>query len=199
MQTQKNIIDVFLVIFAIEKEKTVIRADKKKLVTQLNEAFASESTAGLFVLHNNGLTVAQMESLRREVRAKGGFVKVAKNTLARLAVKGTSYEKSSTDLFSGPSVLVCAQEDLVDVAKVVVKFTDDSDEKAKIIGGAMNDNALDVSNVVALSKLPSMDELRSKFLGLVCAPMSNLLTLNKEVMSSTARLVQAKIDQNSDN
>ena len=94
------------------------RAEKHEFVTSLNDELAG--TGVVVVAHYAGLSVAQMTALRASVREAGGSVKVAKNRLVKLALKGTDLEHIS-DLFQGPTVLVYS-EDPVAAPKAAVDF-----------------------------------------------------------------------------
>lgn len=118
------------------------------------------------VAENLGLTVTEMQTLRAEVRKVGGEVRVVKNTLARLSIQGTSLEVAS-DKLVGP-VLIAFGLDPVGPAKAVVKAAKDF-PKLIVKGGAIQGKALSDAGVEALSKLPSKDELRSQFLGVLNA------------------------------
>ncbi len=96
------------------------RAEKRELVASLQSAL---SGAGSIVLaQNTGLTVANLESLRREVKGAGGYVKIAKNRLAKLALKDTDHADIS-GLFTGPIVIAYA-EDPMTAPKIAQKFAD---------------------------------------------------------------------------
>ena len=101
----------------------------------------------------DGLSVAQSTELRREMRNAGASFKVTKNRLTRLALKGTKFEHLS-DLFKGPTGIAYS-DDPVAAARVAVKFADDND-KFIVLGGGLDEQALDVSAVTALAKLPRL-------------------------------------------
>lgn len=146
------------------------RADKEAEVLELQERFTTDQ---LFVVgRNDGLTVAQSTQLRRALRSGGGRFKVPKNTLARRAAQGTPFE-SLTPLLSGP-VGLASSKDPVAAAKIAYEFSK-KNEKFVIIGGALGAKVLDAQGVEALAKLPSLDELRSKIVGLLQAPASKMV------------------------
>ena len=113
-----------------------------------------------------GLTVAQMNDLRSKMRAQGGTVKVAKNRLAKIALKDTQYEQLS-DMLTGP-VALATSSDPVAAAKVAIDFAKTND-KLVVLGGAMGATTLDAEAVKSLATLPSLDELRAKLLGMTPA------------------------------
>lgn len=131
-----------------------------------------EESEVIVVTHYSGLTVSEISDLRSQLRAEGASFKVTKNTLAKLALKGTQFEHLE-EFFSGPTG-VATSSDPVAAAKVAHKFAKDN-EKLIILGGAMGAMKLDKEGVEALAKLPSLDELRSKLVGLLQAPASKMV------------------------
>jgi hypothetical protein len=116
----------------------VDRAEKRELVTGLNEAFSNAGS--VVVAHYAGITVAQMNDLRSKMRVAGGTVKVAKNRLARIALQGTGSE-GIIDLFKGQT-LVAYSDDPITAPKVAADFAKGND-RLVILGGAMGTTSLD--------------------------------------------------------
>lgn len=148
------------------------RAQKEAEVTALNERFANDEI--IVVTEYAGLTVHQMETLRNDLRKEGASFKVTKNALAKIAIKGTKFEPIA-DMFTGP-IGIATSVDPVAAAKVAHKFAKDNDN-LKILGGALGEQALDIAGIEALAKLPSLDEVRSKLVGLLQAPATKLAGL----------------------
>ena len=140
------------------------------------------------IVRNSGLDVAEMTSLRNEMREAGASLKVAKNRLARLALEGTEIE-SIGEYLSGPAVLGYS-EDPVAAAKILVKFAK-KNEKLEVLGGAMGTTILDLSGVKALAELPSLDELRGKLVGLLQAPAGKLVSVTQAPAGQLARVFGA--------
>jgi large subunit ribosomal protein L10 len=168
----------------------VDRAAKSELVTSLHDVF--KDTGVIVVAHYAGLTVAQMTDYRRRVKEVGGTVKVAKNRLAKLALKDTK-AAGMADLFKGQTC-VAYSSDPIAAAKVAVQYAKQND-KLVILGGAMGQTILDAKAVQALAELPSLDELRAKLIGLIQAPMTKIARVVKEPGAKLARVVQAKASQ----
>ncbi|MEL6225990.1 MAG: 50S ribosomal protein L10, partial [Pseudomonadota bacterium] len=145
------------------------RAAKEALVTQLHDVFSN--TGVVVVAHYAGLSVAQMTDYRQRVKAVGGNVKVAKNRLAKIALRDTPPE-GMADLMTGPTVLAYS-EDPIAAAKAAVGYAKDND-KLVVIGAVMDENVLDAKGVEALAKLPSLDQLRGKLIGLIQAPATKV-------------------------
>lgn len=145
------------------------RTEKAQLVESLRSALRG---AGLVVLtRQSGLTVSESLDLRRKIRVADAHFKIAKNTLLRLAVKGTSCESLIAHL-KGPTALAYS-EDPVAAAKVIAEFATKND-KLQIVGGVMGGSFLNAAGVKELATLPSLDELRGKLIGLVQAPATKL-------------------------
>jgi large subunit ribosomal protein L10 len=147
----------------------VDRAQKEAVVAELGEIF--ESSGVVVVSHYAGLTVADMENLRAQMRDAGGHVRVAKNKLAKIALDGKPCE-SIADYLTGMTVLTYS-EDPVAAAKVSQAFAKDND-KFVILGGAMGENALDPAGVKVVAAMPSRDELIASIAGCIGAPAANI-------------------------
>lgn len=166
------------------------RAAKRELVDNLHGVF--KDTGLVVVSHYSGLSVAQMTQYRQQVKAAGGKVKVAKNRLAKIALKDTDYD-GIADLFTGPTVLAFSKDPIA-AAKVSVDFSK-KHENLVVLGGSMGKNVLNADGVKALAALPSLDELRAKLIGLLTAPATKIARTVKEPGAKLARVIQAKASQ----
>jgi large subunit ribosomal protein L10 len=166
---------------AANRREQVDRAEKKNMVTELNGVFRSSSV--VVVAHYAGLTVADMQKLRMQMKQAGGTVKVAKNRLAKIALDGTDIATIAS-LLKGPTVLAYSG-DPVAAPKVATDFAKGHD-KFVILGGAMGKTALNPDGVKALAALPSLDELRAKL-----APATKIAQLVNAPAAKLARVVQA--------
>ncbi len=171
---------------ANRKELAVERAAKKESVEQLNEVFKTTSVA--IVAHYSGLTVAQMQILRKQMKLAGASVKVAKNRLAKIALEGTDVA-SIAPLLKGPTVIAFSG-DPVAAPKVAVDFAK-ANEQFVILGGSMGKTSLNPDGVKALAALPSLDELRAKIVGLIQAPATKIAQVVNAPASKVARVIQA--------
>jgi large subunit ribosomal protein L10 len=149
--------------------ETVDRAQKAELVDELGQVFASSGV--VVVARYTGMTVAQMQALRAKMREVGGAVRVAKNTLAKIALGGTPPEKMGS-LLAGMTVLAYS-EDPVAAAKVCEAFAKTND-KFVILGGAMGTEVLDPAGVKAVASMPSREELIAQIVSIIGAPASSL-------------------------
>lgn len=162
------------------------RAAKKEQVTALNGVFKDANV--VVVAHYSGLTVAQMQTLRKQMRQAGAAVKVAKNRLAKIALEGTDVA-SIAPLLKGPT-LIAFSNDPVAAPKVANDFAK-AHEKFVILGGAMGKTTLDLNGVKQLASLPSLDELRAKIVGLIQAPATKIAQVVNAPAAKLARVVQA--------
>jgi len=168
----------------------VDRATKAVAVDTLHKTFSE--TESVVVTRYPGLTVGQMTELRVKMRAEGVDYKVSKNRLVIRALKGTRFEGIG-HMLKGP-VGIATSKDPVAAAKVAHKFSKDND-KLIIVGGALGDKLLDPSGIEALSKLPSLDEMRAKLLALFLTPATRLATLAQAPALQVARVIQAYADK----
>ena len=162
------------------------RLQKKELVSLISEKLNSSYT--VIVTHYHGLTVAEITKLRRNVLKNGAEFLVSKNTLAKIALKGTKFEKL-TDLMTGPTAIAFS-EDPIAAAKTVVDFAKEN-EKLVILGGVANDQFLDVASVKTLASMPSLDELRAKIIGIISTPATRVATVLGAPASQLARVLSA--------
>ena len=162
------------------------RIEKEQAVNDLKKIF--EESALVLVLQQKGLTVTESTDLRGKMRECDSFYKVAKNRLAKIALKGTPCEQMS-DLFVGPTAIAYS-EDPVMPAKVAAKFAKDND-KLEICGGIMGGKLLDPQAVDALSKMPSLDELRGKIISVIQTPATRVAGVINAPVSGLARVFGA--------
>jgi large subunit ribosomal protein L10 len=167
-------------------ESKVDRSEKSELVAELNGVF--KKTSVVVVAHYSGLTVAQLQNLRKQMRDAGASVQVAKNRLAKIALEGTDVA-SIGSLLKGPT-LIAYSDDPVAAPKVAVASAKDHD-KLVILGGAMGATALNVNGIKSLATLPSLDELRAKLLGLLQAPATKIAQLSTAPQAKLARVFGA--------
>ncbi|WGD30888.1 50S ribosomal protein L10 [Ancylobacter sp. WKF20] len=167
------------------------RAQKEELVTSLSDVF--QNTSVVVVAHYSGLTVAQMSALRRQMKAAGATVKVAKNRLAKIALEGSEVAHVAA-LLKGPTIIAYSS-DPVAAPKVAVEFAKTND-KFVILGGAFGKAALNVDGVKALATMPSLDELRAKLVGLIQAPATKIAQLSTAPAAKLARVFAAYAKEN---
>ncbi len=162
------------------------KEQKQDFIGALSEDLQKASL--VIVTHQTGLTVSQSTELRNKMRAAGASYKVVKNTLAKIAVKGTRFE-SLTDYLHGPAALAISVDPIA-AAKIAVEYMNDND-KFQVVSGVLDEKFLDLAAVKALAKLPSLDVLRGTLLGVILAPATRLATIVKEPGASIARVISA--------
>lgn len=162
------------------------RSQKADSVASLNAVF---NEVGVVVITRNlGMSVAQSTALRGKVRDAGASYKVAKNRLAKLAIKDTNYA-GIDEMLSGPTA-IATSVDPVAAAKAIVDFAKTND-KIEIVGGAMGTQVLNAEGIKALASMPSLDELRAKLVGLVQAPATKIAQLSTAPAAKLARVFGA--------
>jgi len=148
---------------------------KKALVEELHDSF--QKAAVMILTDYKGLTVDQINGLRRKLKDAGVEMRVVKNTLLRRAVRDTDMEAVS-DYFKGPTAVVIGYDDPVAPAKILSDFAKEND-KLEIKAGVMGGGLLDRDRIIALAKLPSREELLAQLLSVLNGvPTSLVRALN---------------------
>ena len=130
------------------------RSQKEHTVKELEEIF--DGAGSVVMAAYSGMTVAEMTELRAKLRERGATIRVVKNRLAKIALKGKPFE-AAAEKFTGPVAIAWA-EDMISAPKVAVDYAKESD-LFDIIGGFMGEEVFDTTGIVGLSKLPSREEL----------------------------------------
>jgi large subunit ribosomal protein L10 len=162
------------------------RTAKQALTDSLHEDLAD--TVCVVVTHQVGLSVGEVTQLRRQMRGAGARYRVTKNRLVRRALPGTPFE-ALAPLFTGPTAIAFSR-DPVAAAKAAVEYAN-RNTKLTIVGGGLQGQLLDEAGVKALATLPSLDELRSKIIGLINAPATKLAGLLQAPAGQLARVLAA--------
>lgn len=162
------------------------RSQKEEVVASLKDVF--EEMNLVVVTQQSGITVAEASTLRRQMRDAGASYKVTKNRLTRLALEGTKFEALQS-LFTGPTA-IAVSEDPVAAAKVCVEFAK-KNTKLTVVGGALGKEMLDRVMIENLAKLPSLDELRGKLIGVLQAPATKLAGVTQAPAAQLARVFSA--------
>ena len=143
--------------------------DKKAVVAEVAQLIENAQT--MAVAEYRGIGVSALTALRKNARENGVQIRVLKNTLARRAVAGTSFEVLADEMV-GP-LLYSISEDAVAAAKVLNDFAKTND-KLVLKAGAYNGTKLDTAGIKALASIPSREELLSKLAYVMKAPVSGL-------------------------
>jgi large subunit ribosomal protein L10 len=161
--------------------------DKKALVAEVNAVAAKAlSVVGA---ENRGLTVGQMTNLRAKARKEGVYMRVVKNTLARKAVVGTSFECISPAL-KGPLVLAFSKDDPGAAARVVKAFAKDHDKLVTTLV-SLGGQLLGPKDIEKVASLPTLQQARAQLLGLMKAPVSKLVRTIVEPHTQLVRVLAA--------
>ena len=145
------------------------------------------------VTEYRGLSVSEIMGLRRELQKAGGDYMVTKNTLAKLAVKGTEFEVLA-NVFKGPVALAFGYKDQVSPAKIMADFIKKS-KKGQIIAAALDGKLFSAEEAKALATLPSREELYAKMLGCINSPASGIANSTNAVLTSLVRAMDAVREQ----
>jgi large subunit ribosomal protein L10 len=161
-------------------------AQKREFVESLKDNLTAANL--VLITNQSGLTVEESSDLRSKMRDAGANFKVVKNTLARIAVEGSRFEPMK-DHFNGPAA-VAFSEDSVAAARVVVNYME-ANPKLSIVAGMLGEKILDKGAIQSLAKLPSLEVLRAKLLGVLQAPATKVATVINEPASGLARVISA--------
>ncbi len=164
--------------------------EKKAVVAEVTEQVADAQA--LIFAEYRGIAVGDMTALRAEARKSGVFLRVLKNTLVRRSVEGSPFADLA-DKMVGPLVYGISS-DPVAVAKVMSNFAKEND-KFVIKAGAMPNQVLDDAGIKALATMPSREELLSKLLGTMQAPVAKFVQTLNEVPTKFVRGLAAVRDQ----
>jgi large subunit ribosomal protein L10 len=181
---------LYLTLTEGEKTLSLNLTEKKAVVAEVSEQVASAQA--IVLAEYRGLTVTEITSLRAEARKAGVYLRVLKNTLVRRAIDGTPFSGLSNDMV-GP-LMFGISADPVAAAKVMNSFAKTND-KFVIKAGAMPNEVLDQAGVKALATMPSREELLSKLLGTMQAPVAKFVQTLNEVPTKFVRGLAAVRDQ----
>lgn len=162
------------------------KSEKLEFVQNLKSNL--ESAELLIVTQPSGLTVSEVSDLRAKMRESGASYKVVKNSLAKIALKDTPFAGVSEDL-KGP-IAFAYSADPVSAAKAAVGYAKDN-EKFSVISGVMSGSVMTKDQVVALSKLPSLDELRAKLMAVITTPAQQVASVLSAPGRQIAQVVSA--------
>lgn len=166
------------------------RQEKAVVIEEVSAEVAKAQS--IIIAEYRGLDVASITVLRKTARESGVYLRVLKNTLVRRAVAGTPFEGIASQL-TGP-LIYGISADPVTAAKVLSGFAKDND-KLVIKGGALPNSLLNQEGVKALATMPSRDELLSKLMGTMQAPITQFVRTLNEVPTKFVRGLAAVRDQ----
>ena len=166
------------------------RSDKQDFVQNLKEDLNNSSS--VIVAHYAGLSVKEIDELRKAMRDNGAKFKVTKNRLTKLALVDTQYE-SITDLFNGPTAIAYSN-DSVAPSRVAVEF-EKKFKNFKIVGGSFEGEKIDKDKINFLATLPSLDGIRGQLIRLISAPAQKIVSIIQIPGSQLARLMISRSEE----
>jgi large subunit ribosomal protein L10 len=158
------------------------KEQKKNYISEIESQF--QNNESVLVTHYQGLTMAQLDELRAQMREHGIKFKITKNRITKLALEKTKC-KGLSGLFTGPTA-VAFSDDAIISARILSKFAK-TNENLKLLGGIMGQEVLDQAGVQNVANLPTLDEARAKIVGILATPASkfvSILLARSEKMSS---------------
>ena len=163
------------------------RSEKKDFVAKLKDDFNNSST--IIVTHYLGLSVKETEQIRNAMRENGAKFKVTTNSLTKLALANTKIE-TIADLFDGPTAVAYSSDSVV-AAKVAVEY-EKKYKNFKIIGGAFEGKKVDEEKIKFLASLPTLEEIRSKLVGLLITPAQRIASTLQAPSGQLVRLMDLR-------
>jgi large subunit ribosomal protein L10 len=162
----------------------ITREKKEQILQELTDHF-SRAKSVVFA-KNLGLSVAEVSALRRVLRENGIVFKVSKKTLFRKAAEAQGIKNFSEDVLDGAVGAAFCFDDEIAPAKILAKFLKDT-KKIDLVAGILEGKALTGEEVKDLAKLPSKEELISKFMGSLQAPLSGFVGVSSNLLSGFVR------------
>ena len=163
------------------------KEQKQNYITEMTANF--ENSEAVLVTHYQGLTVKQLDELRKEMREQGIQFKITKNKITKLALEKTKC-KDISNLFTGPTA-VAMSEDAIVSAKILTKFSKEN-KNLKILGGIMGSDILDIARVENVATLPTLNEARAKIVGILRSPAQKIARILLAPASKIAILALEK-------
>ena len=163
------------------------KEQKKQYIDEMSNQL--DKTEAVIVTHYQGLTVAQLDDLRKKMREHGIVFKITKNRITKLALEKTKC-KDISELFTGPTA-VAMSEDAITSAKILTNFSKEN-QNLKILGGIMGSDVLDVAGVKNVATLPTLDEARAKIVGILRSPAQKIASILLAPASKIAILALEK-------
>jgi len=163
------------------------KEQKKQYIDEMTTQF--EKAESVIVTHYQGLTVSQLDELRKKMREHGIKFKITKNRITKLALDKTKC-KDISNLFNGPTA-VALSEDAITSAKIISKFSKEN-SNLKILGGIMGNDILDIAGVQNIATLPTLDEARAKIVGILSSPAQKIVSILLAPASKIAILALEK-------
>ena len=163
------------------------KEQKQNYITEMTANF--ENSEAVLVTHYQGLTVKQLDDLRKQMRDQGIQFKITKNKITKLALEKTKC-KELANLFTGPTA-VALSKDAISSAKILTKFSKNN-SNLKIIGGLMENEPLTLEEVAKIATLPTLNEARAQIISILRTPAQKIMSILLAPGSKIAILAHAK-------
>ena len=163
------------------------KEQKRNYISEMTAQF--DKSEAVLVTHYQGLTVKQLDDLRKQMREHDIQFKITKNRITKLALEKTKC-KDLANLFTGPTA-VALSKDAISTAKILTKFSKENNN-LKILGGIMGKEILDVAAVANVATLPTLDEARAKIIGILRSPAQKIVSILLAPASKIAILALEK-------
>lgn len=173
----------------------ITRERKEELVAQYSEIL--QSASGFIVTEYRGMNMGAFNELRKKLGEMGGAYVVTKNTLFTRALRENGWVVPE-DLLVGPVATVFADGNMPGVAKLVLDFRKDHEAHFIIKGGVMAGSVFKADDIEAISKLPTLEELRAQLAGLIVQPASSLVGVINAATADIVNVLQAYLQENSE-
>jgi len=166
-------------------------AQKANVIEETKEMYTRSK--GVVITDYRGLKVKEMQQLRKDLGAKGGEIHVIKNTLFRRAI-GEHADTMTNEMKDGPSAIAFFYDNETECAKVLLEFVRTS-KKLAIKGGIFDGKAMDAAQVESFSRLPSKSVLLSQIIGLIEAPIANIIGCVEAIYAEPIHTIAAVADK----
>ena len=173
----------------------ISREKKEELVAAYGQLL--QETSGFILTGYSGLSVAQLHDLRLRLRENDASYVITRNRLFRRALEQNDWPVPD-DLLQGPVGTAFANGDMPGLAKTLLAFRDDHEELFVVKGGVMDGDLLDAAELEALSRLPSLDELRAQLAGLVLQPATGIVSTLNAATVDIVNVLQSYVQENSE-
>lgn len=172
----------------------ISKARKQELVAKYVDIL--DESDGFVLVKTRGLTVAQIQGMRNTVREQNGLYAVVKNTLIRKALEQAGWIVPE-DLLRGPVAIIFGRDNMPGVSRAILRHIEEEkfSENMQVTGGVMSGEILDAQQVDAVSKLPTLDELRAQLAGLVISPAQGIVNALHQATGGVVNVLQAYLDK----
>ena len=171
----------------------MLRLEKESFVSDLETIYHNSNT--IIITHYHGLNVKALTELRCMLRVKSVYLKIAKNTLSKIAASRVKLPLQNLNIFSGPIAVVYSSSDPIAAAKGVVEFAK-VNNNLKILCGIVNNQVLNLNSIEQLAKLPSLDHLRGEIISRLQSSTKALIRVMQTPASALVNVMKAYAEKN---